>query len=627
MFLAESGQVLLLRRGDGGDYPGHWCFPGGRLEDGESTIQAARREAIEECGLLPPGEPVYLTRQISSDAGRADQVDFTTFLQRVREPFIPTLNDEHTAFTWVDVASLAPADAPSPPEALMIHPGVAIAVARLSMNELDVARAIAAGLLTSPQQLGALWLFAIRITGTGQSYRTKNDEHVWRDPAVFLNEEFLARCNGLAVVWMHPAGELDSEEYADRNIGSVMLPFIRGDEVWGVAKIYDADAIGLMLSSQLSTSSGVNIDLSECVRLRTEDGAKVLIEGDPSFVCHVAIAPYGVWDKGGDPVGVQNDELLVERKDAVATEDEDRRDAARRARFDASCPRMDGESDKDWEDRKDAARRVDQARRDEACPRMDGESDDDWRQRQDAADGDKDKDTSRSDSSVPGADAKLDAILGMFTAVRGQLSTIERRMDAVESRGVPAGTTEEQQRAAEEARHLAAENLRRSDSEEQARRNQATDAALAELRATTARMPKSILDEDYEQLAGAQARFDTVYSALGERAPPPLHGEGSRAYRNRLARGIQKHSKVWSAVKLPELADNAFEIAESQIRNDAMTAANSSEGVPEGVMIERVHVDPSTGQRTITFHGNTSFIRQFSRGGSRVKSWKLAQRG
>lgn len=44
----EHGAILLQRRGDDGS----WGIPGGALEPGESLEQAARRELLEETGLV-----------------------------------------------------------------------------------------------------------------------------------------------------------------------------------------------------------------------------------------------------------------------------------------------------------------------------------------------------------------------------------------------------------------------------------------------------------------------------------------------------------------------------------------------------------------------------------------------
>lgn len=46
----DGGRVLLVKRG-GQPSAGKWSVPGGLVELGETTMEAARREVGEECGL------------------------------------------------------------------------------------------------------------------------------------------------------------------------------------------------------------------------------------------------------------------------------------------------------------------------------------------------------------------------------------------------------------------------------------------------------------------------------------------------------------------------------------------------------------------------------------------------
>ncbi|HEY4152148.1 MAG TPA: hypothetical protein VGM38_02390 [Pseudolysinimonas sp.] len=174
------------------------------------------------------------------------------------------------------------------------------------MHELDIARAIAGKQMSSPQQYENIWLFAMRITGTGASYRPELNEHVWRDPGLYLTGDFLDRCNGLPVIWEHPPGnELTQAEFEKRVIGSIMLPYLVEDEVWGVARIYDQDAAQMMRDRQLSTSPAVVFgDASVNETRKLEGGRTLLIEGEPSLVDHLAVCELGVWDRGGDPTGI-----------------------------------------------------------------------------------------------------------------------------------------------------------------------------------------------------------------------------------------------------------------------------------------------------------------------------------
>lgn len=173
-------------------------------------------------------------------------------------------------------------------------------------TELDIAKAIRAGELGSPQQYENLWLFDVRVTGTGTAYRKAHDEYVYRAPEHFLTDEFVERCNGLPLIFEHPSTLLTTEEFRNRSIGTVILPYIKGDEVWGIAKVFDEDAAKLMMTTHASTSPAVmfrDADSTETIQI---DGKTVLIEGKPSLLDHLAICEVGVWDKGGEPSGVNN---------------------------------------------------------------------------------------------------------------------------------------------------------------------------------------------------------------------------------------------------------------------------------------------------------------------------------
>ncbi len=49
--IIQRGSDVLLGRRRNAHGDGAWCFPGGHLEFGESVIECARRETLEETGL------------------------------------------------------------------------------------------------------------------------------------------------------------------------------------------------------------------------------------------------------------------------------------------------------------------------------------------------------------------------------------------------------------------------------------------------------------------------------------------------------------------------------------------------------------------------------------------------
>lgn len=305
MFCTADGETLLMHRGAGGDFPHTWGFPGGHLEEGETLEDAARREALEETGYIYDG-PLHMLH---------DDGQFATYRAAVDEPFPVTICDESSGFTWAARDSM-----PTP-----LHPGVAdtLRIARAD-TELAIAELMAEGVLPSPQRVGNMWLWRLRITGTGTAYRSKLGEHVYRPPEHYLNSEFLARCTGLPVVWEHPEKNvLDSKEFSDRVIGSIMLAFIAGQDVDGIARVYDDAANQLMSATQMSTSPTVVFaESSDNATVTLENGEPLLIEGKPYLLDHLAICEQGVWDKGGAPTGVDlTNQEVTEMPNARADDD------------------------------------------------------------------------------------------------------------------------------------------------------------------------------------------------------------------------------------------------------------------------------------------------------------------
>jgi ADP-ribose pyrophosphatase YjhB (NUDIX family) len=82
----DAGRVLLVRRGKP-PLAGKWSLPGGLLELGETTAEAARREVAEECGLqIRVGEVAGILDRVVRDAeGRIRYhwvlVDYVAFVE------------------------------------------------------------------------------------------------------------------------------------------------------------------------------------------------------------------------------------------------------------------------------------------------------------------------------------------------------------------------------------------------------------------------------------------------------------------------------------------------------------------------------------------------------------------
>jgi 8-oxo-dGTP pyrophosphatase MutT (NUDIX family) len=93
-------ETLTLRRSRTGRCPGAWEVVHGRIEEGESPVEAALRELREETGLAP-ARLYNLSRVEAFYRHAADEVGFIPVFVAFVDGALVRLSDEHDAFDWL----------------------------------------------------------------------------------------------------------------------------------------------------------------------------------------------------------------------------------------------------------------------------------------------------------------------------------------------------------------------------------------------------------------------------------------------------------------------------------------------------------------------------------------------
>ncbi|HEN3587735.1 TPA: NUDIX domain-containing protein [Yersinia enterocolitica] len=525
----QGKRVLLIQRSDDGT----WCPPGGKLEEGEIASDAARREVMEEVGYQYSGP---MTPYSSNN-------DYLTYRADIEEQFEPHIDDESLAAGWFDID-----DMPKP-----LHKPFAEMMAQQPLNETQVAALIADGTLSSPQFFINMWMYAIRVTGTGVTWRSADNQMAFRDPENYLTPDFLQRVAGVPLIWLHPEkNKLDSDEFAKRVIGTLTNSWVADNgEVWAIARVYDAEAAEIMATKQLSTSPTVTFSEPQNAVIKV-DGQSLLVEDSPVLLDHVAICEQGVWDKLLDPTGVKSDSIP---KEAEIMEIEEMKKLIQSCVADA----MKEKSDSEEKAKADAEEK-------EVKEKADAEA----KEKADAAE--------KKDAEEKSAKEKADET---------ELKKLEN-----EAKG--------------EDDHLEKERKEREKADSDLR---------SEMALLKSRLPTELSDSERNELADAQVKADSVFSVLGKRAPMPLSGEKPLSYRRRLMIQLQEHSSDYKAVDLSSIADSALlNIAEKQIYADAQSSASLSVG--PGMLREIKRADV-TGRQISTFEGDPAATWAPFQGGKR----------
>jgi 8-oxo-dGTP diphosphatase len=107
-----DGRILIAERVGGGPFHGLWEFPGGKIADGETAVEALSRELAEELGIEITSCASFMNLRHEYD-DRIVTIEFFVVSNWNSEP----VGREGQALRWVpreqlDAAELLPADVP-----------------------------------------------------------------------------------------------------------------------------------------------------------------------------------------------------------------------------------------------------------------------------------------------------------------------------------------------------------------------------------------------------------------------------------------------------------------------------------------------------------------------------------
>jgi len=100
--LIKGGKVLMCQRRENKTYPLHWEFPGGKVEAGETLLQALQRELMEELAISVTKAEPWFEDIMTYSNGFTYQVTF--FIVRDFEGDL--VNMEFNAIGWFTATEL-----------------------------------------------------------------------------------------------------------------------------------------------------------------------------------------------------------------------------------------------------------------------------------------------------------------------------------------------------------------------------------------------------------------------------------------------------------------------------------------------------------------------------------------
>jgi 8-oxo-dGTP diphosphatase len=95
-YATNTNRFLYLLRNDPKNI-GNWGIPGGKVEENETLLEGIERECIEELNFFPTNAKLIPIQKFVNKT-----FTYHTFFCKIPQEFVPTLNEEHCGYSWID---------------------------------------------------------------------------------------------------------------------------------------------------------------------------------------------------------------------------------------------------------------------------------------------------------------------------------------------------------------------------------------------------------------------------------------------------------------------------------------------------------------------------------------------
>jgi ADP-ribose pyrophosphatase YjhB (NUDIX family) len=110
VIVKHKDKILLCKRNNQGSFPGMWSIPGGKLEEGETTQEGAKREFFEETAVDISNEELTFVGMIPRHTRDGKKIKglMYVYLLNVDNPIHPDLvnaidGEEHTECSYFSI--------------------------------------------------------------------------------------------------------------------------------------------------------------------------------------------------------------------------------------------------------------------------------------------------------------------------------------------------------------------------------------------------------------------------------------------------------------------------------------------------------------------------------------------